>query len=510
MKTLSNLFPPSTIRSNVGDNKESDSSSASRFCSTCLGLFPILYLSESNAFVSQIQTVYKQENYNVKDFSLTVMIPSSCLVREYAVSVVVPDGVLRRGTNDIREVSKTVLINQLQRGLNLKYNPESLFNITVEFAHTETALDHHCLTQIPEADFRIRKIREKGKSKTVGDSRENVQKSLKLITGEMFKQVSQCPPEPVKSPMTLSNLKLSHAPVLVGGRYVKLARDMSQTPWLIDSKKMTKHSVSECIGDLLQKAFRADGYKFTGAGREDADVRMLGSGRPFYIELDNPRTPTLSDRELQEVESQINEDSKDRVGVKKLAIVTSSDTIVIKQGEETKKKTYSCLIWTSKPVNQALLDKLTEIEDLQIIQRTPLRVLHRRAPLPRSKTIHSLSATSGLQETSVSSPTSATSVEPTSNLVILTLTTSAGTYIKEFIHGDLGRTRPSFGDLLGTLHREVFINGEDLSRKWVVQADLLELDVVNVDLVWPPECIFKITNLESEDAVPLWVAGGLC
>lgn len=31
----------------------------------------------------------------------------------------------------------------------------------------------------------------------------------------------------------------------------------------------------------------------------------------------------------------------------------------------------------------------------------------------------------------------------------LKLNTQAGTYIKEFVHGDFGRTQPSLGDLLG-------------------------------------------------------------
>lgn len=32
---------------------------------------------------------------------------------------------------------------------------------------------------------------------------------------------------------------------------------------------------------------------------------------------------------------------------------------------------------------------------------------------------------------------------------VLELEAQAGTYIKEFVHGDFGRTRPSVGDLLG-------------------------------------------------------------
>ena len=44
----------------------------------------------------------------------------------------------------------------------------------------------------------------------------------------------------------------------------------------------------------------------------------------------------------------------------------------------------------------------------------------------------------------------------------LFLTTSAGTYVKEFVHGDRGRTRPNVGSVLGC------------------DADILQLDVVEL------------------------------
>lgn len=50
----------------------------------------------------------------------------------------------------------------------------------------------------------------------------------------------------------------------------------------------------------------------------------------------------------------------------------------------------------------------------------------------------------------------------------LFLKTQAGTYIKEFVHGDFGRTKPSLGDLLNA------------------ETDILELDVESVDVDWPP------------------------
>lgn len=52
---------------------------------------------------------------------------------------------------------------------------------------------------------------------------------------------------------------------------------------------------------------------------------------------------------------------------------------------------------------------------------------------------------------------------------MLDITTGAGTYIKEFIHGDFGRTIPSISSIIG----------QDI--------DIVALDVNAIDLQWPPE-----------------------
>ena len=49
-----------------------------------------------------------------------------------------------------------------------------------------------------------------------------------------------------------------------------------------------------------------------------------------------------------------------------------------------------------------------------------------------------------------------------SRFLQLDLTTQAGTYVKEFVHGDFGRTAPSLGALLGC------------------EADIIQLDVMGL------------------------------
>ena len=63
----------------------------------------------------------------------------------------------------------------------------------------------------------------------------------------------------------------------------------------------------------------------------------------------------------------------------------------------------------------------------------------------------------------------ALTVRPSGNLV-----TSAGTYVKEFVHGDLGRTRPSVGELLGAG------GGGGGGGSARVSADILSLDVTDL------------------------------
>jgi tRNA pseudouridine synthase 10 len=58
--------------------------------------------------------------------------------------------------------------------------------------------------------------------------------------------------------------------------YLKWARGLSQTPWLIDDEQHGDGSVSGLIEGVLGPHLRASSLKFIAAGREDMDVRMLG------------------------------------------------------------------------------------------------------------------------------------------------------------------------------------------------------------------------------------------
>ena len=79
------------------------------------------------------------------------------------------------------------------------------------------------------------------------------------------------------------------------GRYLKLRRDISQTPFVLrDGTVMAETSVESIVVAALGKIVSSDSVKFIPAGREDMDVRMLGTGRPFTVEITNPYPQTLT------------------------------------------------------------------------------------------------------------------------------------------------------------------------------------------------------------------------
>ena len=104
---------------------------------------------------------------------------------------------------------------------------------------------------------------------------------------------------------------------------------------------------------------------------------------------------------------------------------------MMKNAAEGKHKTYVAVVYSENALTHEKLGELEAIHDLEIKQKTPVRVLHRRSLLTRDKMIYSMKPTY---------------INP--HHFILELEASGGTYIKEFVHGDLGRTRPNIGEIL--------------------------------------------------------------
>ncbi len=234
------------------------------------------------------------------------------------------------------------------------------------------------------------------------------------------------------------DVDLDIRPTYYYGRYRKLSRGVPQTIWHCRhcwgsgceacsyTGRKYDDSVEERVSKPLKRAARGGSTVFHGAGREDLDVLTDGEGRPFVVEVKNPK---IRDLDYEKITEDINAGSSGVVEITKLKKVNKSAVRTLKQADLD--KIYRVEIELDEPVAEELiLETLTNIEG-RIYQRTPGRVSHRRAKKVRVR---------GLKSTSTS--------RLSDRVYRVDLRTEGGLYIKELFTGE--RTVPSLPELLGT------------------------------------------------------------
>ncbi len=244
-------------------------------------------------------------------------------------------------------------------------------------------------------------------------------------------------------------------PLFIYGRYRKLIRGIPQSKWPCKCEgigcsvcnwtgKKYAISVEELITTPILELTDAKDAKFHGSGREDIDARMLGKGRPFIVEIKEPKRRKLN---LMDLENRIRDYANGKVEVTQLKFTKKDMVRKIKAISQHAEKIYKCSIRVDRDISLEDVEKIKkELTNATIQQRTPLRVSHRRVDKIRMKKIHDIDA------------------KIDGNLMELVIRCDGGLYIKELISGDGGRTTPSISELLSA------------------SAECLELDVLEVQL----------------------------
>ncbi|GAQ84635.1 hypothetical protein KFL_001980170 [Klebsormidium nitens] len=419
-----------------------------------------------------IKAGVQKSGQQFEDLALELVLPQLVQVRQHALwahlQQAMPDlPLLRGGCSEavlpVKDALKHALSTRLEQTLGTKLDASSSVRCAISFSHPDNSAEVAAALSPAKQVARKRQKGNYGYWKRGGSPGENddaarpeeslasVQKALDGLSPQETRNRLPWPPAEATAPCTV-DVKCWRSPVFVGGRYLKLVRGLSQSPWLVDEERVGKEtSVQELLAAGIVGHFKVDDYKFSSAGREDIDVRMLGRGRPFVLELQNARVlpPPAAYAQMQ---AAVNSRPDKWVAVRDLALVDRSQVDLLREGEAEKQKEYAAIVWLPRPATQADVDKLNGMRDLVVQQRTPIRVLHRRSPLIRPRTIHSMRA-----ERVAAKP----------HYLLLHLCTQAGTYVKEFVHGDLGRTHPNVGSILGC------------------EADILQLDVTNIRMDFP-------------------------
>jgi hypothetical protein len=92
-----------------------------------------------------------------------------------------------------------------------------------------------------------------------------------------------------------ATVKCAREPVYLAFRYRKLGRRTPQSMWVVDGRVKGVGSIEEYVCGAANDVADCDAAKLAASGREDWDVRMLGRGRPAYVELQNCRRWAVRD-----------------------------------------------------------------------------------------------------------------------------------------------------------------------------------------------------------------------
>jgi len=244
------------------------------------------------------------------------------------------------------------------------------------------------------------------------------------------------------------NIEVNVSPLFIKGKYLKHEAGIPQTPWLCRNcwgvgctkcgykGREYDNSVSEFISLPAVRLSGAIDYVFHAAGREDLDAFVKGEGRPFIIELKEPRKRTIDFKEYSEL---VHKYSEGKVEVKDLNYASRSEVRLLKTYIEKAKKRYLAIVTFESPICEAAIKEVEKYFTNRVIeQQTPIRVLSRRADKVRKKYVYSIAAQK-IDDYTLS----------------FEILADAGLYIKELIHGDLGRTSPSISEFLGIMPKSI-------------------------------------------------------
>jgi tRNA pseudouridine synthase 10 len=209
---------------------------------------------------------------------------------------------------DIKDVIKNLINTKLIDELKKEFHPEGLM-INVFFSMNDEVEMMNKLERVaPELMIERNKQRRKFRSEVISRSYFDKFFVPKNINLKKFREEIAVPPEISSiNPLKFDRISFTGPTVFVAGRYNKFSRELSQTPWILEGKRVSEGSVQEIIVEVIAPHFNVpvSNVTFMASGREDVDVRCLGRGRPFILEIMDAKKFNLSHVEATMMEEKL-------------------------------------------------------------------------------------------------------------------------------------------------------------------------------------------------------------
>ncbi len=271
------------------------------------------------------------------------------------------------------------------------------------------------------------------------DSWEEVRREIRREVGKALQRLMGVPAE-FREPdvvvildLDKQDVEILPQPVYVMGRYVKGGRMISQLPWITREGSLKySRNIADVVKEALMPLFSGDDVVLHAAGREDADARMLGWGRPFIAEITNPRRrrPVLPKRAGEYPWIVLSFDG----------LAKHSDVTRVKTSRPM--KAYRVVALVHGGVSDEDVREVEErLRGVVVRQLTPRRVLRRKKEYLRERRVIDIKGR-----------------VLGSYVAEFFLVVESGLYVKELFHGDEGRTEPSVASILGREVEVLFLD----------------------------------------------------
>lgn len=384
---------------------------AEQHCYLCLGI-----LEEHNLWNVAKTIAEKLADCNTSTFSIGVIVPKSVFLHRIAIIPYINEkladefGVNIAGMVMVKNVAKHFLSKLITNFSKKTLISDSELFVEVKYMNSN---DQDGLAQIDSVMTGNKKRKESFSSRV-----SNLKSS----------DIKEYSPDCLVDNSTFE-IQVLHSNIYLMGRYNKYCRSIRD----MSARKLISVKLKELTNSTSVRLFMK--------GIEDYDVKILGNGKPFFIELN---TPKLSNMEEQYIDKYMKD-------INSLETVSVSNLVKADKFAYNSVKNSSCVITylaklsTSTDIlNDEDVLRLNEMKGMSVDQAVPIRLLDSEPFDTNQVCIHEMDLK-----------------REAGDFYELTIKVSGGCHVKEFIHGDLGRTEPSLKSILG------------------VSFEILQLDLTN-------------------------------
>lgn len=289
--------PPKRIRENV--------------CVACLGIFESDLMQ---SLLDQVGWSSEFKRYECQGFTSSIFLPIVFHLRQLSLWIALVEKFPGRFEQDlpapdvsVKDAFKMVLNRKLEEALGKPFSVNGVA-INVLFKYAKDNEEIRLLAKVKPEVFVNRKANKHCRKEFITRNAFEKNFTPSSLSLEQYRKHISVPPAIQDDGIILEKITFTGPTVFLAGRYCKISRELSQTPWVIEGKRKMENSVQEIMTAVVAPYFEVpeDSLIFSSSGREDVDVRCLGEGRPFVLEIPGAFRDFLEESAAAEMESAID------------------------------------------------------------------------------------------------------------------------------------------------------------------------------------------------------------